>query len=79
LARRRDIQVEERQITRDDLYIADEIFLTGTAAEVTPIREVDHRTIGSGTRGPVTKVLQDAYFDVVAGRDANFERYLAYV
>ena len=79
LARRRDIQVEERQITRDDLYIADEIFLTGTAAEVTPIREVDHRTIGSGTRGPVTKVLQDAYFDVVAGRDANFERYLAYL
>jgi len=79
LARRRDIQVEERQITRDDLYIADEIFLTGTAAEVTPIREVDHRTIGSGTRGPVTKVLQDAYFDVVAGRDANFERHLAYL
>jgi branched-chain amino acid aminotransferase len=79
LARRRDIQVEERLITRDDLYIADEIFLTGTAAEVTPIREVDHRTIGSGTRGPVTKVLQDAYFDVVAGRDANFERYLAYL
>jgi len=79
LARCRDIQVEERLITRDDLYIADEIFLTGTAAEVTPIREVDHRTIGSGTRGPVTKVLQDAYFDVVAGRDANFERHLAYL
>ena len=79
LARRRDIQVEERLITRDDLYIADEFFLTGTAAEVTPIREVDHRTIGSGTRGPVTKVLQDAYFDVVAGRDSNFERDLAYV
>ena len=79
LARRRDIQVEERLITRDDLYVADEIFLTGTAAEVTPIREVDHRTIGSGTRGPVTKVLQDAYFDVVAGRDANFERYLTYL
>jgi branched-chain amino acid aminotransferase len=79
LARSRDIRIEERQITRDDLYIADEIFLTGTAAEVTPIREVDHRTIGSGTRGPVTKLLQDAYFDVVAGRDANFERYLAYL
>jgi len=79
LARSRDIQVEERQITRDDLYIADEIFLTGTAAEVTPIREVDHRTIGSGTRGPVTKVLHDAYFDVVAARDANFERYPAYL
>jgi len=79
LARSRDIRVEERQITRDDLYIADEIFLTGTAAEVTPIREVDHRTIGSGTRGPVTKLLQGAYFDVVAGRDVNFERYLSYL
>jgi len=79
LARRREIRVEERLITRDDLYIADEIFLTGTAAEVTPIRQVDHRTIGNGTRGPVTKVLQDAYFDVVAGRDADFEHYLAYV
>jgi branched-chain amino acid aminotransferase len=79
LARRRDIQVEERLITRDDLYVADEIFLTGTAAEVTPIREVDHRAIGSGSRGPVTKALQEAYFDVVAGRDPDFERYLAYV
>ena len=79
LARRRDIRVEERLITRDDLYVADEIFLTGTAAEVTPIREVDHRAIGSGSRGPVTKVLQEAYFEVVAGRDPDFEHYLAYV
>ena len=79
LARRRDIQVEERLITRDDLYVADEVFLTGTAAEVTPIREIDHRKIGNGTRGPLTKLLQDAYFDVVAGRDADFEHYLAYV
>jgi len=79
LARRRDIRVEERLITRDDLYVADEIFLTGTAAEVTPIREVDHRAIGSGGRGPVTKLLQEAYFDVVAGRDPDFEHYLAYV
>ena len=79
LARRRDIPVEERLITRDDLYVADEIFLTGTAAEVTPIREVDHRAIGNGSRGPVTKALQEAYFDVVAGRDPGFERHLAYV
>ncbi|MBW2715967.1 MAG: branched-chain amino acid transaminase [Deltaproteobacteria bacterium] len=79
LARRRDIRVEERLITRDDLYVADEIFLTGTAAEVTPIREVDHRVIGSGNRGPVTKMLQDAYFDVVAGRDPDFEHHLAYI
>jgi branched-chain amino acid aminotransferase len=79
LARRRDIRVEERSITRDDLYVADEIFLTGTAAEVTPIREVDHRAIGNGSRGPVTKLLQEAYFDVVAGRDPAFERHLAYL
>jgi branched-chain amino acid aminotransferase len=79
LARRRDIRVEERLITRDDLYVADEIFLTGTAAEVTPIREVDHRAIGNGSRGPLTKALQEAYFDVVAGRDPDFERHLAYV
>jgi branched-chain amino acid aminotransferase len=79
LARRRDIRVEERLITRDDLYVADEIFLTGTAAEVTPIREIDHRVIGSGNRGPVTKMLQDAYFDVVAGRDPDFEHHLAYL
>jgi branched-chain amino acid aminotransferase len=79
LARRRGIPVEERLITRDDLYVADEIFLTGTAAEVTPIREVDHRAIGNGSRGPITKALQDAYFDVVAGRNADFEHYLAYL
>jgi branched-chain amino acid aminotransferase len=79
LARRRDIRVEERLITRDDLYVADEIFLTGTAAEVTPIREVDHRAIGNGSRGPLTKTLQEAYFDVVAGRDSGFEHHLAYV
>jgi branched-chain amino acid aminotransferase len=79
LARRRDIRVEERPITRDDLYVADEVFLTGTAAEVTPIREVDRRMIGNGSRGPVTKMLQAAYFDVVAGRDPAFERHLAYV
>ena len=79
MARRRDIPVEERLITRDDLYVADEIFLTGTAAEVTPIREIDHRAIGNGSRGPVTKALQEAYFDVVAGRDPDFEHHLAYV
>ena len=59
--------VEERNITRDELLTADEIFLTGTAAEVTPIREVDGTTIGAGSAGPVTRVLQDAFFDVVRG------------
>jgi len=57
-----------KRITRDEVYVADEAFFSGTAAEVTPIRELDGRTIGSGTRGPVTKALQTAYFDLVHGR-----------
>ncbi len=73
------IPVQECAITRDDLYVADEVFLTGTAAEVTPIREIDHRRVGEGKRGPVTKTLQDAFFDVVAGRDAKYERWLTTV
>jgi branched-chain amino acid aminotransferase len=79
LAQHRQITVEERSITRDELYVADEVFLTGTAAEVTPIREVDRRAIGNGSRGPMTKLLQEAYFDVVAGREPEFQRYLSYV
>lgn len=62
------IKIVEKRITRDEVYIADEAFFTGTAAEVTPIREVDNRTIGSGSRGPVTEKLQTLYFDVVHGR-----------
>jgi len=62
------IEIVEKRITRDEVYIADEAFFTGTAAEVTPIREVDNRTIGAGTRGPVTEKLQALYFDVVHGR-----------
>ena len=69
------IEIVEKRITRDEVYIADEAFFTGTAAEVTPIREVDNRKIGSGTRGPITEKLQTLYFDVVHGRkevDANW-------
>ena len=73
------IPVVERSITRDELYVADEIFLTGTAAEVTPIREVDRRSVGSGARGPVTKALQEAFFDVVHGRDAKRSDWLSYL
>jgi branched-chain amino acid aminotransferase len=69
----------ETPITRDELYIADEIFLTGTAAEVTPVREVDHRTVGAGTRGPITRVLQSAFFDVVTGRESKYDRWLTYL
>ncbi len=68
LAQEAGYEVREKRITRDEVYIADEAFFTGTAAEVTPIREVDNRAIGSGSRGPVTTVLQKLYFDVVAGR-----------
>jgi branched-chain amino acid aminotransferase len=79
LARDRGFDVSETAITRDDLYVADEIFLTGTAAEVTPIREVDHRRIGEGKRGPVAEQLQKAFFDAVAGRDAQHLAWLTYL
>jgi branched-chain amino acid aminotransferase len=76
LARERGFEVVETTLTRDDLYIADEIFLTGTAAEVTPIRELDHRQIGAGHRGPVAEALQAAYFDAVSGRDPKHRDWL---
>ncbi|MGF1644940.1 MAG: branched-chain amino acid transaminase [Thiotrichales bacterium] len=71
LAAEAGIDVREKRITRDEVYIADEAFFTGTAAEVTPIREVDNRPIGAGTRGPITERLQTAYFDVVHGRSES--------
>jgi branched-chain amino acid aminotransferase len=79
LARDKGIPVRETAITRDDLYVADEVFLTGTAAELTPIREIDHREIGSGRRGPIAKTLQDAFFAVVHGRDRKYDRWLSFV
>lgn len=72
-------QVAAKRITRDDLYIADEVFFTGTAAEVTPIREVDGRTVGAGKRGPVTEKLQSMFFDVVNGRSEKYRDWLHYV
>jgi len=79
VARDRGYTVEESQITRDDLYVADEIFLTGTAAEVTPIREIDHRMIGEGRRGPVTEELQTAFFDLVTGADTRYDRWRTFL
>ncbi|NYT67822.1 branched-chain amino acid transaminase [Pusillimonas noertemannii] len=73
------LQVHTRRLTRDDLYIADEAFFTGTAAEVTPIREIDNRRIGQGSRGPVTEKLQKAFFDVVNGRNPKYLHWLAKV
>jgi branched-chain amino acid aminotransferase len=79
IARDKGIPIEERAITRDELYVADEVFLTGTAAEVTPIREIDRRKIGEGARGPLTALLQSAFFDVVTGRERKYERWLTYL
>ncbi|WP_269497392.1 branched-chain amino acid transaminase [Castellaniella sp. S9] len=79
LAAELGIQVVTRRLTRDDLYIADEAFFTGTAAEVTPIREIDGRQIGIGERGPITGQLQKAFFDAVSGKTPKFHHWLAKV
>ncbi|MBT3047209.1 MAG: aminotransferase class IV, partial [Candidatus Thiodiazotropha sp. (ex Clathrolucina costata)] len=79
LAEERGYKVVEKRITRDEVYIADEAFFTGTAAEVTPIREVDNRPIGDGGRGPITEILQKSYFDLVHGRLDAHPEWLAYV
>jgi len=79
LAAEHDIPVKEKRITRDEVYVADEAFFTGTAAEVTPIREVDNRLIGAGKRGPITEKLQSMYFDVVHGRHDLHPEWLSYV
>jgi branched-chain amino acid aminotransferase len=71
------LPVVEKRITRDEVYVADEAFFTGTAAEVTPIRELDGRTIGAGGRGPITEKLQALYFDVVHGRSPKHVEWLA--
>jgi len=79
LARDMDIEVVRRRVTREEIYIADEAFLTGTAAEVTPIREIDARIIGAGERGQMTERLQSAYFDVVAGKNPAYIHHLTYI
>jgi len=73
------LDVIEKKITRDEVYIADEAFFTGTAAEVTPIRELDNRPIGIGSRGPITEKLQTMYFDIVHGRSAEYMEWLTNV
>ncbi len=76
LARERKIPVVEERFTRDEMYLADEVFVTGTAAELTPVREIDHRRIGSGKPGPVTLALQQAFFSIVRGEDPAHESWL---
>lgn len=76
LMRSMDIPVEEQVFTRDEMYLADEVFLTGTAAEVTPVREVDGISIGEGTKGPITARVQDRFFEVVKGRRPEYDSWL---
>ncbi len=79
IARDLGYHVQEGQVTRDELWTADEVFLTGTAAEVTPVREIDFRKIGSGEPGPITRRLQDHYFGIVKGDNNNYNDWLTYV
>jgi branched-chain amino acid aminotransferase len=79
IARDKKMTVEEQRFTRDELYTADEAFFTGTAAEITPIREVDNRTIGKGERGPITAAIQSAFFDIVQGKNDRYTSWLTYL
>lgn len=79
IARERGYEVVEERFTRDELYIADEAFFTGTAAELTPVREVDDRQIGSGSRGPITAEIQAAFFDVIKGKNEKYAKWLELV
>ena len=79
LLREQGVDVREETISRDELYIADEVFLTGTAAEITPVRDIDHRKIGRGEAGRVTRRLQESFFSVVKGNDTKHDHWLAYV
>ena len=79
IAKRHGYDILSKKITRDDIYTADEAFFTGTAAEVTPIRELDSRKIGQGRRGAITKTLQQDYFEIVNGENPNFNHWLTYV
>ena len=79
IAKHFKIKVEEGRITRDELYLADEIFLTGTAAEITPVREIDNHTIGNGKRGKTTASIQKMFFEIVHGSHAKFNKWLSKV
>jgi branched-chain amino acid aminotransferase len=73
------LKVVEKRITRDEVYICDEAFFTGTAAEVTPIRELDRIELGAGSRGPITEKIQSAFFDIVNGRNPKYAHWLTNV
>lgn len=79
LLREQGVEVREEPIARDELYVADEVFLTGTAAEITPVRDIDHRKIGRGEAGPITRRVQESFFGIVKGADAKHEHWLTYI
>ena len=79
LLREHGIELQETMIARDELYTADEVFLTGTAAEITPVRDIDHRKVGRGEAGPVTRRVQESFFSIVKGNDAKHDSWLTYV
>lgn len=79
IARDFGTRVVEREVLREELFLADEVFFTGTAAEVTPVREIDGRVIGEGTRGPITEKIQAKFFEIVHGKDLNYVKWLTYV
>jgi len=79
LAKDEAYEIVESNISRSELYLADEVFMTGTAAEITPVREIDTRTIGNGKRGPVTKRLQDNFWKIVKGENSNYMDWLDFV
>jgi branched-chain amino acid aminotransferase len=79
MLRDQDVEVREERFTRDEVYLADEAFFTGTAAEVTPIRELDDRVVGTGKPGPISARLQELFFRVVHGREERYREWLAFV
>lgn len=79
ISKDKNLTVEQQRFTRDELYIADEVFLTGTAAEITPVREIDFRQIGTGKPGEITKELQTTYFDIIRGKNNKYSEWLEYI
>jgi branched-chain amino acid aminotransferase len=79
IAKDKQYTVEQQRFTRDELYIADEVFLTGTAAEITPVREIDFRQIGTGNPGDITKDLQTTFFDIIRGKNDKYSEWLEYL
>jgi branched-chain amino acid aminotransferase len=79
LLREQGADVREMMIARDELYTADEVFLTGTAAEITPVRDIDHRKIGRGEAGPITRAVQESFFAIVKGNDTKHDHWLTFI